>query len=107
MPYLAKNMKCEPKNVCQNCAPHITWGPDGKPANITEGPCFAIEHWAGYKVGDYGNLSGEVAMMKEIYARGPIACGLAAAIDNITFVNNYSQNPGVLKDNVYVTDTKA
>eukprot|EP00913_Durusdinium_trenchii_P011039 g10363.t1 len=32
--------------------------------------CWSIKTWTGYGVSSYGNLSGEVAMMKEIYARG-------------------------------------
>lgn len=40
-------------------------------------------------------------MMREIYARGPLAC--SAATDD-TFVFNYSTNPGILAENVYVTD---
>lgn len=42
-------------------------------------------------------------MMKEIYARGPIAC--SAATDH-PFMYNYTENEGVLKEGVYITDTK-
>lgn len=36
-----------------------------------------MNHYIGYGVNTYGNVSGETAMMKEIYSRGPIACSFA------------------------------
>merc|ERR550525_1383307 len=39
--------------------------------------------------------------MKEIFARGPIAC--SAATDD-TFLFNYTINEGILSENVYITD---
>eukprot|EP00440_Ansanella_granifera_P034603 gb/GFBE01037540.1/.p1 GENE.gb/GFBE01037540.1/~~gb/GFBE01037540.1/.p1 ORF type:complete len:390 (+),score=80.45 gb/GFBE01037540.1/:1-1170(+) len=87
MPYQAKNMECVPDNQCRNCFP----GAKG---------CFPIKKWTGYGVSSYGNVSGELAMMKEIYARGPIACSFAT---DDKFMMNYSAN--VLKnDGVYMTD---
>lgn len=68
---------------------------------FTPGPCFGVERFTGYGVGDYGSVKGEDAMMREIYARGPIAC--SAATDDL-FVYNYSTNAGILAENVYVTD---
>jgi len=87
MPYQATNMGCSEDTVCRNCFP----GAKG---------CFAVKNWTGYGVSTYGNLSGEVAMMKEIYARGPIACSFAT---DETFMFNYSANVE-LHDGVYVTD---
>lgn len=99
MPYSAQNMECAPVSVCRNCA--------GKhdPATGLMKPdyCYAVENWAGYGVGDYGNLTGEDAMMREIYARGPIAC--SAATDDF-FMYNYTANAGVLSEGVYTVDTK-
>jgi len=87
MPYSAKNMGCTPDTICRNCFP----GSAG---------CFAIKNWTGYGVSTFGNISGEAAMMKEIFARGPIACSFAMDEE---FVFNYSQ---VVQrhDGVYVTD---
>lgn len=91
MPYVAKNLKCEPFNVCRNC-------------DIPPGPCVAVKSWAGYGVGDYGNVVGERAMMKEIFARGPITCSVA--LGGSHFRLNYSENQGILRENVYTTDKK-
>mmetsp|Transcript_98345 Transcript_98345/g.194926 ORF Transcript_98345/g.194926 Transcript_98345/m.194926 type:complete len:281 (+) Transcript_98345:407-1249(+) len=98
MPYAATNMACEAVNVCRNCI--------GKPmphSNLLQPDrCFDIPHWAGYGVGDYGNLSGEDAMMREIYARGPIVCGFAT---DDSFMYNFSENKGVQEEGVYKTNT--
>jgi len=102
MPYVAENQECAAINVCRNCNHNVTTLADGS-VRAVPGPCFAVPSYAGYGVHDYGNLSGEDAMMREIYARGPIACNLAADDD---FSNRYSSNAGVLAENVYVTDRK-
>mmetsp|Transcript_16645 Transcript_16645/g.31492 ORF Transcript_16645/g.31492 Transcript_16645/m.31492 type:complete len:396 (+) Transcript_16645:73-1260(+) len=92
MPYQARNMECRPADQCRNCLP--------------KHGCWSIDSWTGYGVSSYGNLSGEVAMMKEIYARGPIACSFAT---DAAFMMNYSQvaleNDGVYVSNkTYTTD---
>lgn len=90
MPYQAKNMACDASHNCRNCFP------DGSET----GKCWAIKHYTGYGVKTYGNLSGETAMMKEIYARGPIACSFAT---DERFMFQYSevalQNEGVYVSN--------
>eukprot|EP00928_Gymnodinium_smaydae_P061590 TRINITY_DN45634_c0_g1_i1.p2 TRINITY_DN45634_c0_g1~~TRINITY_DN45634_c0_g1_i1.p2 ORF type:complete len:421 (+),score=103.25 TRINITY_DN45634_c0_g1_i1:84-1265(+) len=89
MPYQARNMGCSANNVCRNCFA----GGKG---------CFEVDKFIGYGVKTYGNLSGEAAMMKEIYARGPIACSFAT---DRHFMFTYTEN--VLKnEGVYVTDQK-
>jgi len=88
MPYQAKNMGCSADTVCRNCA--------------TDGTCWPVPNYIGYKVSSYGYVSGEKAMMKEILARGPIACSFAT---DDPFMYNYSKN--VLgHEGVYVTHQK-
>jgi len=99
MPYAAVNMECTPINVCRNCL-RGTPTPENQ---YPPGPCFAIPSFIGYGVRNYGNLSGEAAMMKEIYARGPITCRGVASGD---FVRNFVKNVGLQKDGVFADDTK-
>merc|ERR1719473_2253721 len=42
------------------------------------GACTGLSHYPNITVSDYGSISGSDAMMKEIFSRGPIACGIAA-----------------------------
>ena len=41
-------------------------------------PCEALHDYVNYKVSEYGPVSGEAAMMAEIFKRGPISCSLDA-----------------------------
>lgn len=41
-------------------------------------PCVSIDSYPNATVEEYGSISGEQEMMAEIYARGPIACGVNA-----------------------------
>ena len=63
MRYEAKDMECTDINTCRDC--HM--GED----------CFAVKNYTKVYVSEYGSVSGEENMMKEIYARGPITCGIA------------------------------
>ena len=38
-----------------------------------------------YEISEHGVVSGEAAMMAEIYARGPIACGVAVTEEFFTY----------------------
>jgi len=97
--YAAVNQECSAFNVCRNCLPgHAT--PE---ARFTAGPCFAVNTFIGFGVSDYGHISGEEAMRKEIYARGPIPCVFATTLD---FIVNYTHNEGVRRDGVYVDRKK-
>lgn len=47
-------------NVCRDCSP---WGKDA---------CWAKQNFPRYHAAEYGLVNGTEAIMKEIYARGPI-----------------------------------
>ena len=63
MRYEAKDMECTDMNICRDC-------------HMGEG-CFVVKNYTKVYVAEYGSVSGEEEMMKEIYARGPITCGIA------------------------------
>eukprot|EP01065_Artemidia_motanka_P010387 TRINITY_DN154_c0_g2_i8.p1 TRINITY_DN154_c0_g2~~TRINITY_DN154_c0_g2_i8.p1 ORF type:complete len:639 (+),score=205.24 TRINITY_DN154_c0_g2_i8:75-1991(+) len=60
------DFSCKPINVARTCP---TFGED----------CVALDHYPNATVSEYGSISGADAMQKEIYARGPISCGIDAA----------------------------
>jgi len=103
--------KCEPITICKNCDPPpnflkiiSTPGIDVKKVekelDFTAG-CKAIENFIGYHVGDYGFIEGptattELEMMKEIYANGPITCGMDAGEEfMLRYTENVEKNGGV------------
>lgn len=59
---------CKPINICRTCDTYKNMG----------GTCREIEMFPNVTVAEYGKLEGEEDMMKEIYARGPIACPIDA-----------------------------
>lgn len=64
--YEAVDNACSAENTCKTCEP--------------DGTCHAIpkSNYTNIMVSQYGSISGEPAMMAEIYARGPISCGVDA-----------------------------
>jgi len=62
--YQAIDQDCTDFNSCGTCAPN--------------GTCYSISQYKLYKVGDYNSISGVDQMKAEIYARGPISCGIDA-----------------------------
>ena len=73
MRYVAKDEECVDINICRTC--------DGE----GNGPCSAVQNYTKYYVEEYGEVSGEEDMMKEIYARGPITCSIAVPGDLLDY----------------------
>jgi len=59
---------CKAMNVARTCGSFSEEG----------GPCTGLKSYPNATISDYGAISGKNAMMKEIYARGPISCGIDA-----------------------------
>jgi len=59
---------CKAMNVARTCGSFSQEG----------GPCTGLSSYPNATITDYGSISGPDAMMKEIYQRGPIACGIDA-----------------------------
>jgi len=72
---------CKAINVARTCGSFSAEG----------GPCNGLSSFPNATISDYGSISGADAMMKEIYARGPLACG----IDAMPLLNYES---GIVKD---------
>jgi len=84
--YQAKNGACTAFNKCGTCRP--------------DGSCYSINTEKLYTVGDYGSVRGVTAMKAEIYARGPISCGIEAtsgldAYKGGYVYSEYDPNPGI------------
>jgi len=69
--YTAQNGKCEPLGFCEDCSPTNQTGPE-------DGACKKVENPAMWYAGDHGGVSGIDKMKAEIFARGPIECGIDA-----------------------------
>jgi len=65
-----QSFDCSPIQQCMNCAPGKT--------ELTDGECWAVTKFPKWKVSQYGSVSGADKMKAEIYARGPIGCGIDA-----------------------------
>jgi cathepsin X len=59
---------CKAANVARTCGSFDKEG----------GDCTGLDAFPNVTISDYGSISGAEAMMKEIYSRGPIACGIDA-----------------------------
>merc|ERR1711865_44861 len=57
---------CKPENVARTCG---TFGE----------ACVGLNTYPNATISEYGSISGKDAMMKEIFNRGPIACGIDAS----------------------------
>jgi len=63
----AAKWDCNAMNVARTCS---TFPPQGK--------CSGLDHYPNVTISEYGSISGDDAMQKEIMARGPISCGIDA-----------------------------
>lgn len=61
-------------NICENCVPGNTT------STFYPGTCYEITNYTKYSVSEFGPIHGADNMKKEIYARGPISCGVDATI---------------------------
>jgi len=59
---------CKAINIARTCGSFSQEG----------GPCTGLSHYPNISIDDYGTIYGRWAMMKEIFNRGPISCGIAA-----------------------------
>eukprot|EP00416_Gambierdiscus_australes_P010454 CAMPEP_0171145952 /NCGR_PEP_ID=MMETSP0766_2-20121228/147322_1 /TAXON_ID=439317 /ORGANISM="Gambierdiscus australes, Strain CAWD 149" /LENGTH=424 /DNA_ID=CAMNT_0011609857 /DNA_START=45 /DNA_END=1319 /DNA_ORIENTATION=- len=64
----AGDWTCKPINVARTCGSFDHEG----------GACTGLSSFPNATISDYGSISGASAMMKEIYNRGPISCGIDA-----------------------------
>ncbi|TMW67128.1 hypothetical protein Poli38472_012244 [Pythium oligandrum] len=84
------NGTCPPEGYCMNCI-HIPGGPDGP-------SCFPVKTVVRYRAKEYGRVTGEHAIMKELL-NGPVTCGIACSDE---FVFNYTA--GVFEDKTGFVD---
>jgi len=76
-------------NICENCVPGNT------SATFTPGVCTKQDNFTLYYVTEYGPVKGADNMKAEIYARGPIACGVDATAQFEAYTGGvYSQSGG-------------
>jgi len=59
---------CTAANIARTCS---TFPENG-------GTCVGLSKYPNLTISDYGSISGAAAMQKEIFARGPISCGIDA-----------------------------
>jgi len=78
---------CSAINTCRTCS---TFSSNG-------GKCVGLNTFPNATISQNGGVSGATQMMQEIYARGPIACGINAApiLDYQGGVANIPNQPGI------------
>lgn len=64
----AADWSCTPENVARTCNTFSSFG----------GKCVAIAKYPNATISEYGSLRGAEHMKAEIFARGPISCGIDA-----------------------------
>lgn len=78
--YMAENGQYDAMGICETCHP--------TQAHFWPGQCDAVKNFTSWYVGDFGSVSGVEAMQKEIYARGPISCGVQVTPEFETFTGD-------------------
>jgi len=81
--YIAQGtgQSCGAEHICMNCSENMV-KPKSGCAAMSEGS------YTKYYVAEHGQVSGEANMMAEIYARGPIACGVCADAKMEAYINS-------------------
>lgn len=82
---------CNDIDICMNCMP--------VGEEIYPYQCWPVDKPILYYISEYGQVSGELAMMSEIYKRGPITCGFASTDDF-----DYNYQGGIYIDYTNATD---
>jgi len=88
--YQAKNNphgKQTSLNICENCVPGNT------SSTFTPGVCSKKTNYTLYWVTQYGPVSGVNNMKSEIYARGPISCGIDATDEFLQYTGGIYSEP--------------
>lgn len=62
--YQAKNMECSAINTCMNCDPGTG--------------CYVQANYTKITISEYGSVTGDLNIMSEIYARGPVSAYINA-----------------------------
>jgi len=80
--------ECTAENIARTCS---TFPPQGK--------CLGINKYPNVTISEYGSISGADAMQKEIFARGPISCGIDAG-PILDYQGGIASEPGQGVDHV-------
>jgi cathepsin X len=64
----SRDYTCKPSNICRTCSTFTSMG----------GTCKEIDYYPNATISEHGLVFGHTHVMKEIYERGPIACGINA-----------------------------
>eukprot|EP01133_Synstelium_polycarpum_P012966 gene12966-15237_t len=83
-PYEAIDLECSAENICKNCAYDLS-SPTAK--------CGPQPTYTTYFVEEHGLVNGSDAMMAEIYARGPIACGISVTSQFLAYTSGVFTDP--------------
>ena len=82
----AADFTCTPLNVARTCA---TFGVE----------CQGLDHYPNATVAEYGTVSGQTNVQKEILARGPVACGIDAS-PILNYTSGIFSGRGLMIDHV-------